>query len=322
MKWDLISRCLSGSASDDEMRELDEWKKNATNKEIWDKALLAWQTVGDFKISERYNVEREWLNVRKKINPNKKMKQISISILKYAAVFALAILCSHVFSVLKSNEKTQWFKVYVPKGEQTHLTLSDGTVVKLNSETTFCYPENFSKNNRLVRLDGEGFFEVTSDSENPFYIETTHQNIKVLGTKFNLNAYQKSDSTVTALLHGKVALLNKEGRKVIELSPNEKAVLKNSTGKIWLKKVDKLTDVGWKDGVYYFKSIRLVELMNLLERWYGVIINFSSDSLKEERFTGKFFRDQTVWDALNLLKLTMPIDYLPGKRVIEINDKK
>ncbi|MCL3779724.1 DUF4974 domain-containing protein [Prolixibacteraceae bacterium JC049] len=322
MEWHLISRCLSGEATNEEKQKLTNWiNECADNKKLYEKAKLAWKTSASFKLSEEYDVDKQWRGVQNKIHRTNNFRRISMQIMRYAAVALVAVISSYFIWGNRGSAAVDWFQVVVPKGEQTNLVLADGTKVQLNSETVFAYPSNFSRTNRIARLNGEGFFEVTSDKEHPFTIETHFQDVKVLGTKFNLNAYENSDSTVTALLHGVVALFDKAGRKVVELKPTQKAVLKNQTGKILLRKVDEAIDAGWKDGIYYFKSIRLSELVELLERWYGMKITINSDQLKNERFTGTFFRDQTIWQALDLLRLTMPIDYLPGQRTIQINYK-
>ena len=133
-------------------------------------------------------------------------------------------------SLVQAVEKAVFNKVTVPRGGEFKLTLSDGTVVHLNSETVLSYPVRFAGDTREVELHGEAYFEVAKDAARPFIVKTSHYNIEVLGTRFNVADYDNDMSVHTTLVEGKVAVSGPGVRQRI-LQPNEQFVLDKNTGK-------------------------------------------------------------------------------------------
>jgi ferric-dicitrate binding protein FerR (iron transport regulator) len=324
MNWDLLARYITKNATDEEIKQFEKLiSESAEHKEVYESAYKLWEESEHFAFEKEYDVNKEWSNTAVKIRKKKSVKRNLYAAFRYAAVVLLTILVSYQYFNQASNQDLDvaWHKIYVPKGEQTTLTLADGTKVNLNSETHFSYPANYSAFNRKTRLNGEAFFDVVKDPDHPFEVESKYQTVKVFGTGFNVKAYDGSDRSITTLLHGKVSVYLPNDEELIALKPNQQSVLNHSTQKIALFNIDNDIDVCWKDGVHYFKNIGFEELIQQIERWYGVKIVLSSERLKDVRFTGKFFKDQTVWEVLDLLKLTLPFDYTAGKRTIEIKYK-
>ena len=214
--------------------------------------------------------------------------------------------------------------LHVPRKRTFTIKLADGTLVKLNSESSLTYPARFANNQREVMLNGEAFFQVSKDVSRPFLASTTFQHIKVLGTTFNIKAYSYETKVVTTLVEGKVEVReiikrksgemercgNEEGQAV-QLVPGLQYVYEKKSGTGEVKEVDVNKYISWKEGVYYFESERLEDIMNNLSRWYGVNVMFRSDNLKELVLSGRLRRDET---PDNLIKT---IDNLESVEIIK-----
>lgn len=184
----------------------------------------------------------------------------------------------------------------------------DGTKISLNSGSELKLAEGFSSENRIVSLTGEGYFEVTSDPSNPFIVKTKDFNVRVTGTAFNVCVYPNDQFSSTTLLEGKVELTTKNKEK-FRLSPGKKLLTSQETGKSHLANVDADSEIAWKDGAFVFKEITFAELIRRLERWYDVKINYSSPEFNSMLYSGRFKNQETIWQVLDALKLTTPIDY-------------
>ncbi|MPM89869.1 hypothetical protein SDC9_136984 [bioreactor metagenome] len=197
-------------------------------------------------------------------------------------------------------------------------------MVKLNSESSLTYPARFANNQREVMLNGEAFFQVSKDVSRPFLASTTFQHIKVLGTTFNIKAYSYETKVVTTLVEGKVEVreiikrksgemerCGNEEEQAVQLVPGLQYVYEKKSGTGEVKEVDVNKYISWKEGVYYFESERLEDIMNNLSRWYGVNVMFRSDNLKELVLSGRLRRDET---PDNLIKT---IDNLESVEIIK-----
>ena len=139
----------------------------------------------------------------------------------------------------------------VPRGGEYSITLSDGTVVYLNSESELRYPVKFVGEDRRVYLSGEAYFDVTQDKAHPFIVDVKNSTVRVLGTSFDVRAYADENEVLTTLVQGSVRF--SAGNKSVILKPGEQAVLDKS-GRVENRKVDTYLYTAWKDGVFAFKT--------------------------------------------------------------------
>ena len=202
-------------------------------------------------------------------------------------------------SLVQAVEKAVFNKVTVPRGGEFKLTLSDGTVVHLNSETVLSYPVRFAGDTREVDLHGEAYFEVAKDAARPFIVKTSHYNIEVLGTRFNVADYDNDMSVHTTLVEGKVAVSGPGVRQRI-LQPNEQFVLDKNTGKQEIKTVDVSYIVAWKDAGFRFRDVRLEDIMHAIERWYDVTVFYENQEVKDYRFGFNVGRDESIDPILRI----------------------
>lgn len=167
-------------------------------------------------------------------------------------------------------------------GQRTSVTLSDGTVVELNSNSRIEYPAIFHKGERKVRLEGEAMFDVAPDQEHPFIVETFAYDVKVLGTKFDVIADSKEKEFSTALLNGEVSIQDKSAKPLVTLRPNMMASMHE--GRLVCSRLSDTDAYLWTDGVISAVGIPFDKLMRRFERCYGVNIDIASATLPEVRY--------------------------------------
>ena len=188
----------------------------------------------------------------------------------------------------------------IPRGMNKQLTLADGTRVWLNAESSLQYPETFAdKEQRIVYLKGEAYFEVAKDSLHPFLVKTDVLETRVLGTAFNVRAYSPEDTQVT-LVEGSVKVSDKHHHE-LQLKPGEHATIQQG-GALKSAQVEEASAYrSWADGQFYFDDTELVEIMRELGRWYNVDILFTNRDIMDDRLHFQAERNGTLADALELL---------------------
>src|SRR5699024_1216040 len=177
------------------------------------------------------------------------------------------------------------------KGETYQVLLPDGSKVWLNSASSLSFPSNIGENGeeRIVKLEGEGYFEIAKASS-PFIVETSTQKVKVLGTHFNIDAYTENLGLVkTTLIEGKINVLT--NRDFQNLTPGEQAI--NKRGNIVVNQEDVEAVVAWKNGYFKFDG-NIIEIMATIGRWYDVDITFSQDVPKEVKLWGYVSRSNDL----------------------------
>lgn len=203
----------------------------------------------------------------------------------------------------------------IPRGGEYRVQLADGTLVWLNAETEFTYPVSFTDSVREVRLKGEAYFEVAKDAK-PFYVRVEDVNVRVYGTCFNVNGYDK-ELVQTVLLSGSVGVSSLKNPGVERrIRPNEMAEVNLSTGACDVKTVDASAYIAWKEGYFSFEQETLEQIMTKLSRWYDVEVVFGNDGVRSKRFSGRIGRDEGFQSVLNLLQRTLLVKFhVEGNRI-------
>lgn len=188
----------------------------------------------------------------------------------------------------------------IPRGMNKQLTLADGTRVWLNAESSLQYPETFAgKEQRVVHLKGEAYFEVAKDSLHPFLVKTDVLETRVLGTAFNVRAYSPEDTQVT-LVEGSVKVSDKHHHE-LQLKPGEHATVRKGNALKSTQVAEASAYRSWADGQFYFDDTELVEIMRELGRWYNVDILFTNREIMDDRLHFQAERNGSLADALELL---------------------
>ncbi|MNK26568.1 fec operon regulator FecR [compost metagenome] len=214
-----------------------------------------------------------------------------------------------VYNGKTTNEVESVFNtISTPRGGQYTLTLSDGTKVILNAASSLKYPTGFKGKDRIVELEGEGYFEVAHNKAQPFKVISRGQTVEVLGTHFNINSYTDEPSVKTTLLEGSVDVNG------TLLKPNQQAIL-TANNKINVMNVDADDAVAWKDGLFKFEHTDMRTSMRQIARWYDVEVVYEGN-VKDEQFYGKIDRSYTLAEVLKVLKLGKVNFRIEGRKII------
>lgn len=211
-----------------------------------------------------------------------------------------------------SNSPTAYNTIEAPAGGKWSLILPDGTQVWLNSSSSITYPTQFSATERKVKIKGEAFFDVTHNKKAPFIVSSGQQLIRVLGTEFNVEAYEEDAVAKTTLLKGAVAI--ESGNKAVKLAPGEQA---KWNGKEIIKEVvDTEAAIAWKEGYFKFNE-NIESILTKISRWYNVEIIYLSKPDPATTFSGKIARDRNLNSVLKMLEYDGNIHFqIQGRRVI------
>ena len=207
----------------------------------------------------------------------------------------------------KKERPTKMDELSTPPGGEFQLSLSDGTKVWLNASTTIRYPEQFPASVRRVEVTGEAYFEVAKDVKHPFIVIAGKNEVRVLGTHFNINNYPDNRETIVTLAEGSVKL-----NGAVLLKPGEQGLI-NGEGKIETGPADLESTLAWKDGQFIFKMAPLNRVMEQVSHWYDAKIIYKDNN--NEHFNARIPRDVPVSKLLHLLEAT-------GRVHFKIEDKK
>jgi ferric-dicitrate binding protein FerR (iron transport regulator) len=200
-----------------------------------------------------------------------------------------------------------------PRGGQYRLVLSDGTKVWLNAASSLYFPTAFTGADREVRLTGEAYFEVAKNIEKPFRVIAGGMEVKVLGTRFNVNAYADEAAVRTSLLDGSVRIL--EGSRSGILKPGQQAILDKGKSSMEIANADMDEVMAWKNGLFQFDGADISTIMRQIGRWYDVEVRFAGKA-SATRFEGKISRKAELKDVLQILELSNVRFSLEGKTIV------
>ena len=218
----------------------------------------------------------------------------------------------------RQNTKALYNTLIAPRGGEYNITLSDGTKVWINADSKFKYPVYFNKDIREVELEGEAYFEVEHMNDKPFIIKTTDYNIEVLGTSFNVLAYEDDHQVITTLVKGSIKIkgFDDSGNELL-VKPNEQVLLDKMEKEILVRNVDVNAYTAWKEGRFMFVKQDLERILKVLSRWYNFEVAFESEELKTIRFTGNMDRYELLATALEMIAETNKVDFIiNNKRVL------
>lgn len=200
-----------------------------------------------------------------------------------------------------TSERPVEHKVSTPAGGFYNLTLSDGTHVMLNAATELTYSSVFAKNERKVYLNGEAFFMVSKEKDRPFIVATKAGEVTVLGTHFDVKAYDQ-ESMTTSLVEGAVKVKSNSTTKVKMLRPGNQALINEEGDMRLVEDGDVLMASAWRTGLFYFSDAGIKDVMSEVGRWYGVQVVYTSEQLPKRLLTGSFDRKLTLEELIKVLQ--------------------
>ncbi len=207
------------------------------------------------------------------------------------------------------------------KDKEFWMVLDDGTYVHLNYNTKLVYPNHFVGSERKVKLTGEAYFVVAPDAKKrPFIVETANGDVHDYGTEFNVNTMKEKGVTSVVLVKGKVGVSSKHGKEYL-LKPGDMATLKAGRTPD-IQQVDVNLYTSWNTGNFLFDGCTLQDLMEVISHWYNMKVEFSSEEMKELRFTGSIDKYEPMGQTLNAIENITGLKITAKEGIINIREYK
>ena len=229
----------------------------------------------------------------------------------------LRVKSEESLSVTESLTKEQLLsarRITTMHDKEYWLTLDDGTLVHLNYNTRLIYPEKFGRGDRNVILDGEAYFMVAKDKSRPFIVHTPNGDVKVYGTEFNVNT--TGDNTSVVLVKGSVSVTPTGGKEQL-MNPGQ--LCEFSVENLMLSTIDVEPYIAWNEGKFSFEEWPLERIMQVISRWYGREVVFTSEDIKHQQYSGNFDRYEDIHPTMEAIESItgLKITFAPGRIIIE-----
>lgn len=345
---DLIKTFLKGECTGHELEQLHTWLNQPENKEeaetlfrtTWEESS-ADKPVVDFDkdtllkaVMDEVNTKKKPRTVQTRISdrePYRGQRKRRFPTFAKVALGLIVALCVAYFVIEEPKgidfQDSPQITRKAPRGYRNTITLADGSLATLNSESTIRYSKDFGVKDRVIFLEGEAFFDVVHNPDKPFIVLANNLKTTALGTSFNVNAYEE-DVQAVSLATGKVKVeianpaSAKEQKLGVILTPGEQAVW-SGPETILTKRLFNLQEIlSWKDNVIYFKDTDLQSMIKVLEKWYDVEITINGDTNKLTQTGTGSFKNQSLENVLNSLSFSMGFDYAMKKDQILITLNK
>lgn len=293
----IIRGCTNQTLTQHEKAELNRWlSESAKNRKLYAQLYLTLVGPDSQKsLGIKMDIKKRLTTQIANDTKEERRKRISFFMRHGKMAAAIMIMLGLVITIiqLQKNQATSTTKVIEVKmiekvslpGQKISTVLPDGTVVKLNSGSKIIVPENFTKNQRKVKLHGEAFFNVKRDVSRPFIVESNHSIIEVLGTSFNVRDYEEeTNKSIVAVKSGKVLLSNHVGDKIILNELEFTDIVEGND--LAVQKIDNPDDLfGWTDQLMVFKNHPLTDVFTKIERWFGVHISVHKHIDSTKKYT-------------------------------------
>jgi len=309
--FELMVRCLSLEAGDEEVTRFEKWlDEKPEHRDLYGHYKKLWEEMGRVKTLAGMDLDAEWRKLESRMAEKQtvyRMKKTSpVLIFSRIAVAAVLVLALSFGGIYIS--RNVGYQTMLTENNTEEVTLPDGSLVTLNTNSSLRYRKRFENNLRALSLEGEAFFEVERDENRTFIVSVDGVEVKVLGTSFNVSAYQGNEDIEVIVSSGQVAL-TKPGQipESVILKPGNKGVYSRSDRSLSIsRKVDR-NYLAWKTRSFVFEDQSLLEVVHILNNVYGSSIVIGTDSLEQARITTSF-NDQTLEAILNVLSATLDLE--------------
>jgi transmembrane sensor len=330
--YDLLTKFFAREISDSEMIMLKSWiMENTENRRIFDNENELWQELSVQDNLKHFKVDSAWEDISLSLGLED-VKSKSIRILSNIK-FKILIAAATVACILAFGSLTLWLSgkvsllkatsastlITTNEGEKANIFLSDSTGIILNSGSTLQYDGSFNFKDRLVKLDGEAFFDVSTNPSKPFVVQLRQMKISATGTRFNIFCFDNEDRVEVTLEEGVINVAIK-GNKPINVKSGQQVVYFVRYEKVLIREVATETYTSWKENKLKFNDTSLEEVLRRIGRKYNVIFEITNRDLLNLKYTGTFI-DESVEEVMAMLTTVSPITYRIYKRT-SISDKQ
>lgn len=303
-----IARVLSGEASSEDILALSDWL-NEDPKHRVEFQLL--QNCWDVRIDltqEPNSVSVEYILNKIRRQETRKQNKFRVWTFASSAAAILIFVVSFFFLSDHSSPENLQYYTYLGGENKSKITLEDGTKVVLNKHSKLTCSNQFGVEKRVVRLDGEAFFEVTHDRNRPFEVEMGESRIIVLGTTFDVKTSTESNFIVATLLEGSIRF--ESPKQKVMISPDQQLKFDKRGSEITIEEVDALYETSWKDNLIQYKSVRLKDLLKALELRYQTHITLPKDAqIAMQQVSGSFTEEQNIEEILDIITRSLRLQW-------------
>jgi transmembrane sensor len=318
--WDAISAQLKNEADEDQMRQIQEWLDlSPEHPAILTEIMNVWSVSKNRTEFYQPDLSVNWqkLMQKVKIRPKQKVfRSIYFRLTAAAAVLAFVFLAGIGFGdgIKKSLNKVSYTRIIAPEGNKTQIVLPDSTHVWLNSGSELQYASDYSAKNRKVNMKGECFFDVVKDPVHPFIVQGSKFQVRVFGTRFNVNEDATKNTADITLVSGKVKVFNLDDQPVSELIPGQQLVYEK--GIYHIQKAENLEALtAWLNNMLIFDNQPFEEVIHYLEKWYGVKIHLDRTLYYSHNYTFKV-KTESLREVMELISVITPIEYrIEGEQI-------
>lgn len=297
----LLQKYVEGSITAEEVETVVDWL-DADEKHV--KEFMTLHKLYDISILNQSTQGRKKEKVARTV-----FRRIVIELLKVAAI--ALILFSGNFLLQKDDQMESlpsFQTLYVPAGQRAELILPDSTKVWLNANSKLVYPSSFKEGIRQVELDGEAYFDVRHNGDNPFVVRTKSMNVTVLGTEFNVSAYSGIEEFNIALLRGSVELNSPDLSRKYRMTAGEQVLYRD--GKYVSDQIGSMDYFKWKEGLLSFNNQPIHVIIEKLRLYYDIRIEVADLPFLKERYSGKFRVKDGIEQVLKVLQLEHKFTYV------------
>lgn len=323
----LIPKYILGEISAEERDLVDNWvKTEPENEKLFQEFQKVWEYAGQTDLTDeilpKLNIDDEW-DHQLKLIVEEKVEVKEISIAPQNSSFTWLRVAASIVLVMVAGFSAYYFMggfgtSYYAEEETEEVSFKDGTVVTLNTGSEISFKKSYNKNSRIVKFEGEAFFDVSPDTEKPFIIETVDARIRVVGTSFNVRAIPSEEIVEVTVTSGEVLLLNKSGDKAVALKVHDKGTYNRSTDIVTRIDNNNPNFISWKTRVIEFEDSSLEKVVETLNRIYpGKQISLKTSETGDCSITVSF-EGQSLDAILNVLESTLDIEYQINEDTIEI----
>jgi ferric-dicitrate binding protein FerR (iron transport regulator) len=313
--WGKIQYHLKNKAEPFDDEFISWLKASDKNSTLWDEIQLMYSMTGQLPDQFAPNEKEAWKKIDQRISLKKPSTTISQFFLRVAASILLIVLGASASWFLFEQLRTPVYaEVYSPYGHKTKVILPDSSLVWLNGDSKLRYETSFKKS-RNIELSGEALFEVRKDKKRAFSVQSRDLKVEVYGTTFNFKQYPEERNAEVALVEGSIGLFS-DNRFLEKMVAGEVAEynLANKSINISKKNINQI--ISWSTDELNIKNEKFEDVINYLERWYGVEIVADGDLSTIHRLSFKV-KTESLQEVLSVINLVLPIDYkIDGKKVI------
>jgi transmembrane sensor len=359
----VLLKYLEGTGSYEDTCKVREWFSHTESEDdLYKESLQFWERLSMEPNTAGYSESNMLDHIHHKIKIEEEVfitkTNIIRSVIRYAAIFIIAFSVSGLlFYYLGKNHvaipRESFSELNVPLGSKAKFSLPDGTTVMLNAGSKLKYDNWFGISDRVIELEGEGYFKVAKDASKPFIVKTSYLSVRALGTEFNVKAYPDDKTIETTLVEGAVNIESISDSKVAEihvLKPNQKftyfkkdsSIVNETSGakekienktqppeKQKISSIPRLVTeniniepvISWKENRWIFEKQSLSQIAIALERKFDVQIKFESERLKTFRFTGIII-NEPIEQVLEVMSITAPLIFKLKGRVVTLSENK